>query len=196
MTGPGSGGPGKGDDDLGLQGRGSDDDGAYKFGGRRRSIVKIQLDEKSFLRRRPEVEHEREVALFDLLEENVFILKSQTGTTDPSHLRGPFHLLLGLSEDRLIFDVRNTADTPRREVILAVRPFRMIIKDYFMVCESYFDAIKASSPSQIEAIDMGRRALHNEGAQMLKERLAEHVELDQGTSRRFFTLLCILHMRG
>jgi len=177
MTDPGSDGPGEGIDQ------------------RRRSIVKIQLDEKSFLRRRPEVEHEREVALFDLLEENVFILKSQDAT-DAAHPQGPFHLKLGLSEDRLIFDVRDTAETPRREIVLGVRPFRMIIKDYFMVCESYFDAIKASPPLQIEAIDMGRRGLHNEGAQMLKERLAEHVELDQGTSRRFFTLLCILHMRG
>jgi uncharacterized protein (UPF0262 family) len=171
------------------------DQGAGSAEERRRSIVKIQLDEKSFLRRRPEVEHEREVALFDLLEENVFVLKSR-GTEDAAHLHGPFHLKLGLLEDRLVFDVRDTAETPRREIVLPVRPFRMIIKDYFMVCESYFDAIKTSTPSQIEAIDMGRRGLHNEGALMLKERLAEHVELDQGTSRRFFTLLCILHMRG
>ncbi|MSO73317.1 MAG: UPF0262 family protein [Rhodospirillaceae bacterium] len=156
----------------------------------RRSFVKIQLDEKSFLRRRPEVEHEREVALFDLLEENLFILKNADTAA------GPFHLRLGLTEDRLVFDVRDTADARLREIVLAVKPFRMIIKDYFLVCESYFDAIKAASASEIEAIDMGRRGLHNEGAQMLKERLAEHVELDQGTSRRFFTLLCVLHMRG
>ena len=178
--------------DPGGDGPGAGDASAEQ---RRRSIVKIQLDEKSFLRRRPEVEHEREVALFDLLEENVFILKSKDAA-DSAHLHGPFHLKLGLSEDRLIFDVRDTTETPHREIVLPVRPFRMIIKDYFMVCESYFDAIKFSTPSQIEAIDMGRRGLHNEGALMLKERLAEHVELDQGTSRRFFTLLCILHMRG
>jgi len=175
MTDPGGDGPGKGDSDP-VQ--------------RRRSIVKIQLDEKSFLRRRPEVEHEREVALYDLLEENVFVLKGE------QPLPGPYHLKLGLSEDRLIFDVRDTDEAPCREIVLAVRPFRMIIKDYFMVCESYFDAIRAASPSHIEAIDMGRRGLHNEGAQMLRERLAEHVELDLGTSRRFFTLLCVLHMRG
>jgi uncharacterized protein (UPF0262 family) len=79
---------------------------------------------------------------------------------------------------------------------MPVKPFRMVIKDYFLVCESYFDAIKTSSPSQIEAIDMGRRGLHNEGAQMLQERMSQDVQLDQGTARRFFTLLCVLHMRG
>ena len=180
MMEPGNGGPGGADSEA-------DSDHS---GQRQRSIVKIQLDEKSFLRRRPEVEHEREVALFDLLEENKFVLKGEGASP------GPFHLKLGLSEDRLIFDVRDTNDVPCREIVMAVKPFRMVIKDYFLVCESYFDAIKASSPSQIEAIDMGRRGLHNEGAQMLRERLAEHVELDQGTSRRFFTLLCVLHMRG
>lgn len=158
--------------------------------GRPRSIVKILLDERSFLRRRPEVEHEREVALFDLLEENMFVLK---GEGAPG---GPYHLKLGLLEDRLIFDVSDTKDTPYRQVMLPVRSFRSVIKDYFVICESYFDAIKASSPSQIEAIDMGRRGLHNEGAQMLRERLSTDVDLDQATARRFFTLLCVLHMRG
>ncbi len=171
-------------------GGGGDNAGSGSSDQRRRSIVRIQLDEKSFLRRRPEVEHEREVALFDLLEENHFVLKGD------GLVAGPFHLRLGLAEDRLIFRVSDTDETPLREIVLAVKPFRMVIKDYFLVCESYFDAIKASSPSQIEAIDMGRRGLHNEGAQMLKERLAEHVDLDQDTSRRFFTLLCVLHMRG
>jgi uncharacterized protein (UPF0262 family) len=176
--------------DPGSEGPGGADDGSGGAEQRRRSIVKIQLDEKSFLRRRPEVEHEREVALFDLLEDNLFILKGEGAHA------GPFHLRLGLSEDRLIFDVRDTEDAPCREIVMPVKPFRMVIKDYFLICESYFDAIKMSSPSQIEAIDMGRRGLHNEGAQMLRERLAEHVELDVGTSRRFFTLLCVLHMRG
>lgn len=159
-------------------------------GQRPRSIIRIELDERSFLRRRPEVEHEREVALFDLLEENTFTLKGE-GTCV-----GPYHLRLALREDRLVFDVRDEGDTPQKEIVLAVRPFRAVIKDYFLVCENYFDAIKTSSPSQIEAIDMGRRALHNEGAQMLEERLREHVDLDNNTARRFFTLLCILHMRG
>ena len=157
---------------------------------RPRSIVRVELDERSFLRRRPEVEHEREVALFDLLEENVFVLKGE-GTAP-----GPYHLKLALSEDRLVFDVTDEQAAPQKQIALAVRPFRMLVKDYFMVCESYYDAIKTSSPSQIEAIDMGRRALHNEGAQTLKERLSEHVELDHNTSRRLFTLICVLHMRG
>lgn len=156
----------------------------------RRSIVKVQLDEKSFLRRRPEVEHEREVALYDLLEENQFVLKGDGAAP------GPFHLKLALADDRLVFVVNDTDDRLCREITLGVKPFRMIIKDYFVVCESYYDAIKALSSQQIESIDMGRRALHNEGAVMLRERLAEYVELDAATSRRFFTLLCILHMRG
>jgi uncharacterized protein (UPF0262 family) len=159
-------------------------------GQRSRSIVKIELDERSFLRRRPEVEHEREVALFDLLEENVFCLKGEGACA------GPYHLHLGLRDDRLVFDVRDAGNAPQKELVLAIKPFRSVIRDYFMVCESYFDAIKTSSPSQIEAIDMGRRALHNEGALMLRERLGEHADLDHDTSRRFFTLLCVLQMRG
>lgn len=157
---------------------------------RSRSIVKIQLDEKSFLRRRPEVEHEREVALFDLLEENQFVLKGEGASP------GPYHLNLKLADDRLIFDLCDTKDAPLREIVMPAKPFRSVIKDYFLICESYFDAIKTSSPSQIEAIDMGRRGLHNEGAQMLKEKLESEVEMDKPTSRRFFTLLCVLHMRG
>jgi uncharacterized protein (UPF0262 family) len=157
---------------------------------RPRSILRVELDERSFLRRRPEVEHEREVALFDLLEENIFILKGEG--VGP----GPYHLRLGLSEDRLVFDVADDQGAPQKQITLAVRPFRMLVKDYFMVCESYYDAIKTSSPSHIEAIDMGRRALHNEGAQMLGERLKENVELDHNTARRLFTLLCVLHIRG
>ncbi len=157
---------------------------------RSRSIVKIQLDEKSFLRRRPEVEHEREVALFDLLEDNKFILKGDGVSL------GPYHLKLKLADDRLVFDVSDTQDAPLREIVMPAKPFRSVIKDYFLICESYFDAIKTSSPSQIEAIDMGRRGLHNEGAQMLKEKLGAEVEMDKPTSRRFFTLLCVLHMRG
>ena len=155
-----------------------------------RSIVRIDLDERSFLRRRPEVEHEREVALFDLLQENTFVLKGEEAAPAPYHLR------LALSEDRLVFDVSDTGDAPQRQIVLPLKPLRMLIKDYFLVCENYFDAIKASSPSQIEAIDMGRRALHNEGAQMLKERLADQVEIDRDTARRLFTLVCVLHMRG
>jgi uncharacterized protein (UPF0262 family) len=166
------------------------DEDADVGSGRPRSIIKLTLDEKTFLRRRPEVEHEREVAIFDLLEENTFKLRGE-GVHG-----GPYHVRLKLVDDRLIMDIRDETDAVIREVAMAVKPFRMIIKDYFIVCESYFDAIKTSSPSQIEAIDMGRRGLHNEGAQMLLERLSAEADLDQLTSRRLFTLLCVLHMRG
>jgi uncharacterized protein (UPF0262 family) len=130
------------------------------------------------------------VAIFDLLEENTFRL-SRAGAHP-----GPYHVSLRLAEDRLLMDIRDTGEAQVHQIALAVKPFRMVIKDYFIVCESYYDAIKTSSPSQIEAIDMGRRALHNEGAQMLMERLLAEAELDQLTARRLFTLLCVLHMRG
>jgi len=154
------------------------------------SILKMTLDEDSFLRRRPEVEHERAVALFDLLERNHFELSGEGAVP------GPYHVNLALKEDRLVFALSTVEDAPIKDIALPVRPFRSVIKDYFMVCESYFDAIKTMSPSQIEAIDMGRRGLHNEGAQVLAERLKEHVSLDNATARRLFTLLCVLHMRG
>lgn len=159
-------------------------------GAKQRSIVRLRLDETAFVRRRPEVEHEREVAIFDLLEENSFSLSG--GGVHP----GPYHVTVGLNGDRLMFNVHDTDDAPIRQIALPIKPFRMLIKDYFIVCESYFDAIKASSPSQIEAIDMGRRALHNEGADGLRDRLAADVTIDHATARRFFTLLCVLQMRG
>ncbi len=154
------------------------------------SIIKIALDEGSFLRRRPEVEHEREVALFDLLERNKFELVGDDAVP------GPYHVNLAIKEDRLIFVLLSLDDVPIREIALQTRPFRPIIKDYFLVCESYFDAIKTMSPTQIESIDMGRRSLHNEGTLKLQERLSEYVTLDTPTARRLFTLLCVLHMRG
>ncbi|MDG2320825.1 MAG: UPF0262 family protein [Rhodospirillaceae bacterium] len=156
------------------------------------SIVKITLDEGSFLRRRPEVEHEREVALFDLLEQNHFELIDD----DDDAVPGPYHVVLSLREDRLVFALSTPAGVPIQDIALPTRPFRSVIKDYFLVCESYFDAIKTLTPAQIESIDMGRRSLHNEGAQKLEDRLSEHVNLDSATARRLFTLLCVLHMRG
>ncbi|MBL8628942.1 MAG: UPF0262 family protein [Rhodospirillaceae bacterium] len=169
---------------------GDDSTGDTTSQSRQRSIVKLVLDEKTFVRRRPEVEHEREVAIFDLLEDNTFCLKG-----DGIH-QGPYHVRLKLAEDRLRFDIRDALENAVKEIIFPVKPFRMVVKDYFIVCESYYDAIKTSSPSQIEAIDMGRRALHNEGAQMLLERLSLDAELDHTTARRLFTLLCVLHIRG
>ena len=150
-------------------------------------IIRIKLDEKSIVRRNADIEHERKVAIFDLLEDNRFGLKS---------VPGPYDLVLRLEETRLIIEVRDDGANPLEEIRLQVSPFRRIIKDYFMVCESYFSAIKTSSPSQIEAIDMGRRGLHNEGSEMLRERLAQQVEMDLATARRLFTLICVLHIRG
>jgi len=157
------------------------------------TIANVTLDEQTLIRPRPEVEHERAVAIFDLLEDNVF---RPYDWPDP----GPYDLHLGLSDNRLIFDIRKFGEPKETaecfRVILPLRSFRSIVRDYFMVCESYFDAIKTASPSQIEAIDMGRRGLHNEGAELMQERLGDKVEVDQQTARRFFTLLCVLHIKG
>lgn len=158
--------------------------------GSKNSILSMTLDENSILRRRPEVEHERAVALFDLLERNTFELVGESA--EP----GPYHVNLALKDDRLVFSVTKPDGSSLEDIALPVRPFRAIIKDYFLICESYFDAIKTMTPSQIEAIDMGRRGLHNEGAQLLEERLSEFVALDHATARRLFTLLCVLQMRG
>lgn len=151
-------------------------------------LVHIQLDDKTMVRRKPEVEHERAVAIYDLIEDNYFALQGE--------FRGPYMLSLSLEENRLCFDVRAEDGAPLTRLNLPLKPFQTIIKDYFMVCESYYSAIKKASPSQIEAIDMGRRGLHNEGSEMLKERLDGKVEIDFDTARRLFTLICVLHMRG
>lgn len=151
-------------------------------------IAKITLDERSVVRRNADIEHERAVAIFDLLEENSFAL-----VAGPP---GPFHLHLGIEENRIVLDIRSTDGAPIERVLLPVTSFRSIIKDYFLVCESYFNAIRTQSPSRIEAIDMGRRALHNEGSEVLRERLAERVAIDLNTARRLFTLVCVLHIRA
>ena len=109
---------------------------------------------------------------------------------------GPYSLHLGIEENRLVIDIRSEAEEPLGKVILALSPFRRIVKDYFQICESYYHAIKSASPSQIEAIDIGRRGLHNEGSDLLRERLAGKIELDSNTARRLFTLICVLHIRG
>ena len=150
-----------------------------------RRIIDIVLDEESVARRSPEVEHERAVALFDLIEENDFAL---VGTP------GPYRLRIGIFEQRLVFDVRDAHDNKLRDIVLSLTPFRKVVKDYFLVCESYYAAIKKLSPSQIEALDMGRRGLHNEGSELLRERLAGKIEIDPGTARRLFTLICALHI--
>ena len=151
-------------------------------------ILRITLDERSVVRRNADIEHERQVAIFDLLEENSF---APTGGHS-----GPFHLRLSLEDNRLVLDLRSLEDEPLERILLPLAPFRGIIKDYFIVCESYFAAIKRASPMQIEAIDMGRRALHNEGSELLRDSLAEKAAVDLNTARRLFTLVCVLHIRG
>ena len=151
-------------------------------------IVDLVLDETSVVRRSPDVEHERKVAIFDLLEENLFVPVGSDG--------GPYRLRLSVEENRLIFDIRLETDEEHGKVMLSLTPFRRIIKDYFLICESYYDAIKSAAPAQIEAIDMGRRGLHNEGSTLLKERLSGKIDMDFDTARRLFTLICVLHIKG
>ncbi|MCC3304354.1 UPF0262 family protein [Sneathiella sp. HT1-7] len=153
-------------------------------------IAKIALDEKTVVRRNADIEHERKVAIFDILDQNSFIVNGFEND-------GPYSLHLSIEDNRLIIDVRSEDDANELvRIPLPVISFRRIIKDYFHVCESYFDAIKSASPSKIEAIDMGRRGLHNEGSELLKERLKDRAETDFDTARRLFTLMCILHIRG
>jgi len=151
-------------------------------------IAKITLDEKTVVRRNADIEHERAVAIFDLLEENSFV--------PVAGYDGPFHLDLGIEDSRLVLDIRGTDEVSRERIVLSLAPFRGLVKDYFLICESYFAAIKRASTMQIEAIDMGRRGLHNEGSELLRERLADKVALDLNTARRLFTLVCVLHIRG
>jgi uncharacterized protein (UPF0262 family) len=151
-------------------------------------IAGITLDEHTVIRRSPDIEHERAVAIFDLLEQNHF--------APASGLHGPFDLHLAIEENRLNIEVRSAANGANETIVLPLVPFRGIVKDYFMVCESYYEAIRRSSLVQIEAIDAGRRALHDEGSTLLVERLADKVVIDHDTARRLFTLICVLHLRG
>ena len=151
-------------------------------------LSNIALDEHTVVRRSAEVEHERAVAIYDLLEENTF--------APIGDFQGPYSLHLSIEENRLKLDVRSEAEQPVTTITLALTPFRRLVKDYFTVCETYFEAIRTASPSRIEAIDMGRRALHNEGSELLRDRLDGKAEIDLGTARRLFTLICVLHIRG
>lgn len=155
--------------------------------GSTRRIVSIHLEDAAALRQSAEAEQERAVAIFDLIEENEFA----PSVDHP----GPYHLILSVADNKLVFDVRDTDEQEIYKFILSLTPFRRIIKEYFDVCESYYAAIKNSSLSQIEAIDMGRRGLHNEGAGLLAERLVGRVALDFETARRLFTLVCALYQR-
>jgi uncharacterized protein (UPF0262 family) len=151
-------------------------------------LIKIVLDEDSIGPGTRDVEHERAVAIYDLVEQNSFAPVGHDG--------GPYCLRLQLAGNRLIFDIRTEDDRPVVAHHLSLTPFRRLVKDYFLVCESYYQAIRTATPSQIEAIDMGRRGLHDEGSEILIERLKHKVALDFDTARRLFTLITVLHWKG
>ena len=151
-------------------------------------IAQITLDENTVIRRSPDIEHERRIAIYDLLEANSF--------QPVGEFEGPYNVLMGMEENRLVLSIRNSYNDPLTRVLVPLMPFRRIIKDYFTICESYFQAIKSAQPSKIEAIDMGRRGLHNEGSDLLRERLDDKIVVDNETARRLFTLICILQIRS
>ena len=151
-------------------------------------IIDISLDEASIDRNTPEVEHERQVAIFDILENNRFSLDDAAA--------GPYRLRLAIVEKRLVVDVFSEDRAPLTTFVLSLSPLTKLIKDYFLVCESYYEAIKTAPPSRIEALDMGRRALHDEGSHLLIDRLKGKITTDFDTSRRLFTLICALHWKG
>lgn len=155
-------------------------------------IIAVELDEHTILWRNADVEQERRVAIFDLLEGNHFA----PHTEYPGGYRGPYKLLMRVEEGRLALDISSETGEPLETVIVPMSPFRRVIREYFAICESYYQAIRNASPSQIEAIDMGRRGIHNQAAEMLQERLADKLDVDFDTARRLFTLICVLHIRG
>ncbi len=156
-------------------------------------LVKIRLVEDRPRLRTPEIQQELDVAIFDLIEENRFKPMPRAGETMAA---GPYMLGMGMAERMLLMDVRTEADEKVTELHLSLSPLRGVIKDYFAICESYFDAVKRLPPSRIEAIDMGRRGVHDEGAAILSERLTGKIETDNATARRLFTLICALQFRG
>ena len=154
----------------------------------RNQLFDVRLEDHNFVARNPEVEHERRIAIYDLLEDNSFAVVGVD--------KGPYALRLLRQENRLIFEIVGDDGEQISEIPLALSTFRKIIRDYFTVCESYYDAIKVATPSKNEAIDMGRRGLHDEGAELLKLKLAKQIDLDESTARRLFTLICVLHVRS
>ena len=151
-------------------------------------LIAVDLDRTIGPGPSPEAEHERRVAIYDLVEENSFTLAA--------HPQGPYRLQLSTTDGRLMFDILNEREERLSLIGLSMSPFRRIVKDYFMICESYYAAIKTATPSQIETIDMARRGLHNEGSEILRERLQGKVEVDFDTARRIFTLVTALHWKG
>ncbi|MEL7253416.1 MAG: UPF0262 family protein [Pseudomonadota bacterium] len=156
-------------------------------------ICHIELDDANLPPPTPEIEQERKVAMFDLIEDNTFALPKRDDRVVPD---GPYQVGLSIREKRLVFDVKTESGDQAAEFHLSLSPFRQVVKDYWSICESYFDAVKNLPPSQIETIDMARRGIHNEGARVLEERLEGKAAIDNDTARRLFTLICVLHFGG
>jgi len=154
----------------------------------RQRLVAVTLDENSIGRSNPDVEHERAVAIYDLLEQNMF--------APIGHAGGPYSLHISITGARLCFDIKTADGSAVVMHLLSLSPLRRIVKDYFMICDSYYQAIRTATPERIEALDMGRRGLHDEGSKQLMERLKQKVEMDFDTARRLFTLICVLHWKG
>ncbi len=148
-------------------------------------LISVDIDEETLAVSGPDAEHERRVAIFDLIEENMFEVETHEAG-------GPYKLALSAQERKLVFEIFDEADVPVHTFILSLSPFRGIIRDYFMICESYYDAIRTQTPHQIEAIDMARRGIHNEGSELLEARLKGKIGVDFDTARRLFTLICAL----
>jgi uncharacterized protein (UPF0262 family) len=156
-------------------------------------ITNIVIDDANLPAPTAQIEQERRVAMFDLLEDNTFVLPLREGRPVPP---GPYHLGLSIRDKRLVFDVVTEDAEKAAEFHLSLGPFRQVVKDYFQICESYFDAVKKLPPAQIETIDMARRGIHMEGSRVLQERLEGKAEIDIDTARRLFTLICVLHFGG
>ncbi len=155
-------------------------------------IIDVELDERTILWRSADIEQERRIAIFDLIEGNHFAPQREHG----DDYAGPYRLSLAVEEGRLAMTIRREDGTHLETLILAMGRFRRPIRDYFAICDSYFQAIRQSTAQQIETVDMARRAIHNEAAELLKERLAGKIEIDFDTARRLFTLICVLHIKG
>jgi uncharacterized protein (UPF0262 family) len=154
----------------------------------RNRLAAVDLDESIGMGLTADAEHERRIAIYDLIEDNRFTVIGQDS--------GPYRLMLSAADNRILFDIHSEKEERVALIGLSMSPFRRLVKDYFLICESYFKAIRNASPSQIETIDMARRGLHNEGSELLVERLNGKIETDAQTARRLFTLLCVLHWRG
>ncbi len=154
----------------------------------RNRLVSVTLDENSIGAASRDVEHERAVAIYDLIEQNSF--------APVGHRGGPYALTLGVKENRLVFDIKLADGKPVVAHLLSLSPYRRIVKDYFLICDSYYEAIRTATPERIEAIDMGRRGLHDEGSRILQDAIKRKIKIDFDTARRLFTLICVLHWKG